>query len=118
MLDEHYSKAIAEQLRERDHEVVAVAERSDLTGSKDPELFRLAQAERRAIVTENWGDFRRELREAESQGTTHYGVIFTSRQRLPRSKNTVGLFVQVLDDFLKLHPAEEALLNSYAWLPG
>lgn len=117
LLDEHYSQVIAEQLRVHEHDVIAVTERSDLVGLKDVELFRLMAAERRAIVTENWGDFQRELRNAAVTGTTHYGVVFTSRRQLPRGKQTIGLYVRVLDDFLTRHPAEDALQNSYCWLP-
>lgn len=117
LLDELYSKRIAEELRAQGHDVVGVTERPELEGLKDVELFPLMAAERRAIVTENWGDFQRLLDEAAATGTTHYGVLFTSRRRLPRSKQTVGLYVRVLDDFLSRHPGEDALLNSYRWLP-
>jgi hypothetical protein len=117
LLDEHYSQAIAENLREHGHDVVAVTERSDLVGVDDADLFTLMQGERRAIVTENWGDFQRELQEAAARGITHYGVLPTSRRQLPRGMHTIGLYVRVLGDFLTRHPAEDALLNSYCWLP-
>lgn len=115
LLDEHYAKAIAEQLRERGHDVVAVAERPELTGLSDAELFRRASAERRAILTENWSDFQREIQEA---AFAHYGVVFTSRRQLPRGRKTIGLYVRILDDFLGRNPAEDALVGSYRWLPG
>lgn len=73
--------------------------------------------ERRAIVTENWGDLQRELREAAATETTHYGVLFTPRKQLARGRQTIGLYVQVLHDFLARHPADAALLNAYRWLP-
>ena len=117
LLDEHYSQSIAEQLRERGHDVVAVTVRADLVGLTDAELFRLMPAETRAIMTENWADFQRELHNAAATGLTHYGVVFTSRTQLPRSKETIGLYVRVVDDFLTRHPADEAILNSYRWLP-
>jgi hypothetical protein len=117
LLDEHYSRVIAEQLRDRAHDVIAVIERSDLVGLTDVELFALMAAERRAIMTENWGDFQRELRNAAASGMTHYGVLFTSRKQLPRGKQTIGLYVRVLDDFLTGHPNEDALQDSYCWLP-
>lgn len=117
VLDELYSKQIAEQLRERGHDVVSVTERPDLQGLLDTDLFALMAADRRAILTENWADFGRELEKAAAAGMTHYGVVFTSRQQLPRSRDTIGLYVRVLDDFLHRHPAEDALLNSYRWLP-
>jgi Domain of unknown function (DUF5615) len=117
MLDELYSKKIAAELRARGHEVVAVKERSDLEALKDVELFQLMQEERRGIMTENYADFQRLLNEAAATGTLHYGVVFTSRTQLPRGKQTIGLYVQVLDDFLSRHSAEDALLNTYRWLP-
>ena len=117
LLDELYWKRIAEELHALGHDVVAVKERPDLEGLKDVELFQPLPTERRAILTENWADFQRLLDEAEAAGTTHYGVVFTSRRQLPRSKQTIGLYVRVLDEFLSRHPAENALLNSYRWLP-
>jgi hypothetical protein len=117
LLDEHYSQLIAEQVRERSHDVIAVTERTDLIGLRDVELFALLPAERRAIMTEKWGDFQRELQNAAATGMTHYGVLFTSRKQLPRDKQTIGLYVRVLDEFLANHRAEDALLNSYRWLP-
>jgi Domain of unknown function (DUF5615) len=117
MLDEHYSQVIAEQLRERGHDVEAVTERADLVGLEDVELFRLLPPAKRALMTENWGDFQRELKDFEATGMAHFGVLFTSAKRMPRGKNTIGLYVRVLDDFLSRHPAEDALLNSYHWLP-
>lgn len=117
LLDEHYSPAIAEQLREQSHDVVAVTERPDLVGLDDAVLFSSMAVERRATATENWADFQRELQNAETSGTTHYGVLFTSRRQLPRGRSTIGLYVRVLGDFLARHPAEDALVNSSRWLP-
>lgn len=117
LLDEHFPKRIAEELRDRGHDVVAVTERPDLEGLDDVELFPLMPAERRAILTENWGDFQRLLNEAAATGATHYGVVFTSRRQLPRGKHTIGLYVRVLGDFLSRYSAEDALLNSFRWLP-
>jgi hypothetical protein len=117
LLDEHYAKAIAEQLRLRGHDVVATTERSDLIGLADSDLFAAMMAERRAIVTENWAHFQRELERAEASATTHYGVLFTSARQLPRTKDAIGLYVRVLDDFLSRHPDEDALANTYCWLP-
>lgn len=70
-----------------------------------------------ATVTENWADFQREIRRAEADGLDHYGVLFTSARQMSRSRKAIGLFVRVLDDFLGRHPAEDALMNSYRWLP-
>ena len=68
-------------------------------------------------MTENWADYDRLVRKAADEGTTHYGVLFTSRQQLPRSRKTIGLYTRVIDDFLGRHPAVDAVLNSSRWLP-
>jgi hypothetical protein len=117
VLDELYSKQIAEELRTRSHDVISVKERNDLEGLPDEQLFRLMPAEERAIVTENWADYSQLIQRAEGDGVIHYGVVFSSRQQLPRSRETIGLYVRVLDDFLTRHPAVDALLNSSRWIP-
>jgi hypothetical protein len=116
VLDELYSQSIAVSLRERGH-VISIHERPDLKGLNDEQLFPLLADEHRAIVTENWPDYQQEMRKAADAGRDHYGVLFTSRKQLPRSKQTIGRYVRVLDDFLTRHPADDALLNSYRWLP-
>jgi hypothetical protein len=117
LLDELYAKQIAEQLRERGHDVVSAKERPDLEGLKDEELFLLMPTEQRGILTENWADYDRLIRMAADAGTTHYGVLFTSRRQLPRSRDTIGLYVRVLDEFLQRHAAVDATLNGSRWLP-
>jgi hypothetical protein len=117
LLDELYSRRIAEQLRARGHDVVAVTERPELEGLSDAALFALMPTERRAILTENWRHFLGLLGEAAATSSTHYGVVFTSRRKLPRGAGTIGLYVRVLDDFLGRHPAEDALVGTYRWLP-
>lgn len=117
LLDELYSKQLAVELRARGHDVVSVKERDDLEGLLDTQLFRLMSAEGRAILTENWSDYNRLIRQAADEGMTHYGVVFSSRQKLPRSRETIGRYVRVLDDFLTRHPTVDALLDSSRWIP-
>jgi hypothetical protein len=117
LLDELYSKQIAEQLRTSGHDVISVKERVDLEGLLDEQLFRLMPGEQRAILTENWADYDRLIRQSDAEGRTHYGVVFSSRRQLPRRSETIGLYVRVLDDFLARHPALDALLDSARWIP-
>ena len=58
LLDEMFSPAIAAELRERGHDVIAVADRPDLRAKSDEEIFTWASAERRWLLTENVKDFR------------------------------------------------------------
>jgi len=117
LLDEHYSKAIAEQLRRKGHDVVAVKERPDLIGSPDEQLFRQMPTERGAIVTENWPHFQPLINQAAADGFDHYGVVCTSHAALPRGKGTIGLYVRVLGAFLRANPRADAFRNRYCWLP-
>lgn len=57
LLDKMYPAAIAEQLRCRGHDVDAVPERADLRSLQDTDVFAAAHEERRAVVSENIGDF-------------------------------------------------------------
>jgi hypothetical protein len=104
-------------LPERDHDVISVHERADLEALEDHRLFALLADERRAIVTENWAEFQEQMHRAADAGRDHYGVVFTSRRQMPRSKQTIGLYIRVLDDFLARHHDEAALVNGYRWLP-
>gem|GEM_PF-4445081 len=58
LLDEMWSPDIAEQVRRRGHDVIAVAETMDLRGLPDDLIFAIAQRNGYAIVTENVIDFR------------------------------------------------------------
>lgn len=116
LLDEHYSPRIAQQLRRRGHEVVSVSERAELIGLSDSVLLRVAGAERRAIVTENVADFVELTRQFAASDEEHYGLIFTSSSRLPRSRATVGIFVRELARFLQARPGDDALLSQVHWL--
>lgn len=53
-----YSKAVAEQLRAREWDVVAATEGDvSLSGTPDPDLFAWAQVQGRLEVTDNVGDY-------------------------------------------------------------
>lgn len=116
LLDELYSPTIAEELRKTGHDVVSVQESDDLRGLDDRELWVRASAEGRALMTESVADFAPLVREAAAQGDRHLGVVFTSPRSMPRGVGTIGLYVDVLDAFLREHPGEEALLDQVAWL--
>lgn len=102
LIDEHYSPSVAEQLRARGHDAVAVQEESDLRGMLDPDLFGEAQRRNCALLTENSADFT--LLDAEYRGRhlAHWGLIFTSNRTFPRGKaTTVGALVKALDELLR-----------------
>ena len=111
LLDELYSKEIAQKLRDRGHDVCAVTEDPNLVGLGDDELIDRMIEDHRAIMTNNVADFVPLAASKE-----HYGLIFTSDKSLPRSSKTVGLFVRLLDDLLNDHTGENALYDQIRWL--
>lgn len=78
LLDEMWPAVIAEQLRQRGYDVVAVVERKDLRTLSDAELFVVAQTEERAIVTENVPDFRAIASAEILAGRGHVGLVLTT----------------------------------------
>jgi uncharacterized protein DUF5615 len=112
-----YATRIAQQLRRKGHDVMAVGEVEDLAGRSDVEVFSAAAAERRAIVTNNVDGYMRLVDAALEEGTDHAGLLFTSDRSLPRSRSAVGRFVRVVDKMLRENPSDDALRKQIRWLP-
>jgi predicted nuclease of predicted toxin-antitoxin system len=101
LLDEMWSAAIAEQLRRRGHDVIAVKEQPNLRGQADAVIFSTAQAAQRIIVTENVADFRELASNELQQGRTYAGLIFTTNRRYSQHDHrTMGRIVEALDRLL------------------
>lgn len=115
-LDEMYSPEIAGALRGEGHDAECVKERPELQGLPDEELLAIMTAERRALLTENVADFVPIARRLAASGESHYGLVFSSHASMPRSKGTIGLFVNVLGVLLQRFPAEDALLDRQEWI--
>ncbi|MGH3077643.1 MAG: DUF5615 family PIN-like protein [Gaiellaceae bacterium] len=115
-LDEHYSHQIAKALRGRGHDVVAVGERLELRGLGDGELVNVMQTERRALVTENVGDFMPLVHELAARSEDHWGFVFSSPTSMPRGSGTIGSFVEALDRLLRERAGDDDLLNQVTWL--
>jgi hypothetical protein len=116
LLDEMYPPAIAEQLRDRDHDTATVTERTELRGLSDANLFAVAQSEQRAIVTENIDDFSVIADDHDQHGQAHFGLVLVSRSSYPRGRpRTIGRMVTALDQLLGEHP-EETPTSMRHWL--
>lgn len=108
LLDEMWPPSVAEALRERGHDVMAVAERPDLRGSPDEAIFEQAVAESWAIVTENVMDYRPLAAAALRAGRPAPALIFTSNRAYPRAnRRTAGRLVAALDALLSLEETVE-----------
>lgn len=114
-LDHHYSRMIAEHLREAGHDVVAAVER-DWQREDDEPLLALCAAEQRVLLTNNVGAFTTIARRWAASGQSHAGLIFTSDASLPRTRDMIGKYVRMLDDLLQLHPGSAAFTDRIHWL--
>jgi len=110
LLDEMYSAAVAEGLRKRGHDVVAVQEVPSLRRLADSALFEHAQRDRRAVVTENVRDFMPLDGSMHQRGVPHHGLIFTTNRKFPRHRESfIGQLVNALDQYLEAHPGDDPL---------
>lgn len=108
LLDEMYSAAIAEGLRARGHDAVAVVERSELRSVADADLFAVAQAEARTIVTENLDDFIAIVNDHDGRAQPHHGVVLVHPRRYPQgNRRTIGVIVSALDTLASRSPGEQ-----------
>lgn len=113
LLDEMHAPVVAEELRNRGHDVVAIAAAGELRGIADEEVFARAAAEGRATVTENVADFLPIAHHWVAEGRTHHGLVLTSPERFVRSNAAYpGDLVVALDAFLSDPPVSG---HSWTW---
>ena len=116
LLDEMFSPAIAAELRQLSHDVMAVADRPDLRSKSDPEIFAWASAEKRWLLTENVKDFRPIMLRALPAGAPGCGLLFTSSRAFPRSRKNPGPLIRALDAWLTAGPPAPPVTE--CWLLG
>jgi len=116
LLDEMFSPAIAAELRELGHDVIAIAERPDLRSKSDEEIFAWASAERRWLLTENVKDFRPIMLRSLQAGPPGCGLVFTSSRAFPRSRKNPGPLIGILQAWLNAGPPSPPVTES--WLLG
>ena len=115
LIDEMYSPAIAEQLRARGHDAIAVHDVPGLAGLADVALLQWAHDHERALLTENVVDFLALHALWLRSGEQHSGIILASSVAYPRARaSTVGALVKALD-----HMVLEAdrVGTDVRWLP-
>jgi hypothetical protein len=116
LLDEMFSPLVAEELRARGHDAVAIKERDEWPSLPDPEVIALARAEQRAVVTANLRDFRPLHTELVAPGGGgHAGMVFVPTSfRLSRA--ATGKIVEALEVPLAQHPGVADLANGATWI--
>lgn len=108
-----FSPAIADALRRREHDVIAIAERLDLRTMTDDEVFAWATTDNRWILTENVKDFRPILLRAMQTEGTITGLLFTSNRSFPRSRQNPGPLIEALDQWLATGPPAAPLTEDW-----
>ena len=117
LLDEHFSPEIARQLRARGHDVIAVKEHPELIGRPDRVHFASMPEQRRAIVTQDLGDFRPLLAQTMRAGAKTYGLVCVPA-RISLSRQATGQVVTSLEQLLQQYPGDSDLTDcgGEAWL--
>lgn len=96
LLDEMLSGAIAEQLRARDLDAVAVVENPRLIGTPDEELLAHAAAQERVVVTANVADFAAIATDWRAAGRAHAGLVYVTSRAFPQDRSFIGAIVSAL----------------------
>jgi hypothetical protein len=118
LLDEMHAPVVAAALRDRGHDVAAVAEQDALRAMSDQELFRWVGEHGRRIVTENVKDFAPLLRRAEESGQPVSPMLFTSSRNLPRSRRNPGPLINALDNWLCASDVTQRPVEDWLIDPG
>jgi uncharacterized protein DUF5615 len=112
ILDEMLSASIADQLRLRGHDVVAVVEHALLCGLSDAELLAFAETERRALVTYDL-DFLYLDEDYRGREEAHSGIVMLHSRRFPQGSASNGKLVKSLDRLVALEPPYPSFVH---WL--
>lgn len=116
-LDEMFSPVIAGALRDRGHDVVALAEHTALRAMTDDGVFAWAAGQGRWLLTENVKDFRPILLRALQADTAITGILYTSRA-FPRSRKNPGPLIQAIHAWMLNGPPEAPLTEDWLLNPA
>jgi len=113
ILDHHYPAAIAVGLRRRGLTAATLLERGWQV-LDDEAVLDACQAEGMTLVTNNVADFTVIARQWQVQGRSHFGLIFTSDRRWPRTRDASGALCAALFDLC--HDGDESWIDRMHWL--
>lgn len=115
LLDEHISKQVAERLRARGFDVIALKETPQADqGVDDEPLAMWASRQGRALVTYDVHDFPRLAQELAAVGQDHFGIVCIHSHTIPQEN--IGAQVRALAVWLAQHPGDEELRNITIYL--
>lgn len=111
LLDEMIAAIVAEQLRDRGHDVVAVQDpdQHHLRGIDDCLLLDHAATERRAVVTDNVADLFACHQQRLDRQRPHSGMLLFTNDTFPRHRHAafVGKLVSALLEELDARPGDD-----------
>jgi Domain of unknown function (DUF5615) len=100
LLDEMFSGIIAEQLRAKGHDVLAVVADPALVGLADDQILAHASAAKRALVTANIKDFIPLDARYRAASQTHAGLILVSARTFPQDRTFTAAIISALSALL------------------
>lgn len=100
LLDEMLSDNIAQQLRDKGHDVLAVVADPGLVALPDSAVLGYATAENRMVVTKNIKDFIVLDAHYRAIGSPHAGLVLVSTKTFPEDRHVTGSLVRSLDKLL------------------
>jgi hypothetical protein len=113
-----FAPTIAAALRDMGHDVIAVAEHTDMRAMTDDEVYAWAASHGRWLLTENVKDFRPLLLRMPQADATAAGILYTSNRAFPRSRKNPGPLIQALHAWLLNGPPEAPLSEDWLLNPG
>ncbi len=96
LLDEVLSGTIADQLRRRGYDVVAVVEDVSLVSTSDEELLAHATEQQRVLVTANIADFAAIASDWRTGGRVHHGIVYAAYRTFGQDRSFIGALVGAL----------------------
>lgn len=103
LVDEMFPHAVAEELRDKGHDTVAVFE-LDLQGAPDEDLFDLAVQQRRVVVTENFADFAALVEQRQTDDEPCAPVLFARKSSFPARGALPAHLAEHLDEWAQDNP--------------
>jgi hypothetical protein len=115
LLDEMFSGVIAEQLRAKGHDVLAVVTDPALVALPDDQVLAHAATAGRALVTANIKDFIPLDAQHRAAGSTHAGLILVSAKSFPQDRSHTAAITSalsaLLNDPAQLQPGQVVFLS-------
>lgn len=100
LLDEMFSDAIAQQLRAKGHDVIAVVADPALVSLPDDQVLAYAASAGRALVTANIKDCMPLDGQYRAAGQSHAGLILVSTKAFPQDRSFAGAIASALATLL------------------